>query len=325
MGKSTKTALLLLSTAGMIAAAAPAFSADPAKATPRYLAFTRGVDTNLDGIFLGGSTEEDGTDIYIKDIANPGTTPVRVNAANSVGDITPSFSPDGTKLAWASEAGAGGKFDILVKNLTNGTVVNLTNTSAVNERWPNWSADGTKIVYNRQTPGASLDVWMMSATGANQRYVAGGTAEDCCASFNPYGNYVVFGSARSGNFDLYRYEIYPIVNPEDPTRLKQLTSNSWYEGTPSYEPSGTVLYRSGQNQQAYRLDPNAANPVGTLLPTGGEIRTPVSTPDGSKLLMGYRADATKQLDIIMTNPNGSGKTFLTSTAGISETDPTIQP
>src|SRR4051794_16450010 len=59
------------------------------------VAYTRGVDADLDGIFLGGSEEELTTDVYMQ-APKPGAKPTLVNEPNKTADISPSFSPDGT-------------------------------------------------------------------------------------------------------------------------------------------------------------------------------------------------------------------------------------
>jgi WD40-like Beta Propeller Repeat len=146
--------------AGLFAAAdsLPALTLTPVAADTvgnGMVAYTRGVDAEKDGMFQGGSAEELTTDIYVK-TAVPGAPATRVNAPNQKADITPSFSPGGTKIAWASNAP--GSFDIMVKDLTTGVITNLTRTPRANERWPNWSSDGSMLVYNRRSARNNLDV-----------------------------------------------------------------------------------------------------------------------------------------------------------------------
>lgn len=292
------------------------------------VAYTRGYDANGDGIFLGGSAEEEATDIYMQTIGQ--SNAVMVNNPNSVADITPSFSPDGTKIAWASKDNSNGSLDILVKDLTTGAITNLTNTGGkTNERWPNWSNDGSMIVYNRRDGNNNLDVWVMNSDGTNPRYVAGSKGpgkfyEDCCASFTPDDKAVVFASNRTGDFNVYRYLLGGKVGVEVPTRLKMLTDNKLYEGTPSVEPSGTIIYRmGGKIQQIYRSAPFGARQSQIYIPGG--IRTPESSPDGTKLIFGWYPTDGAQLDIAMTDSSGLNFVNVTNTSGYSETDPSWKP
>ena len=288
------------------------------------------IDKNGDGIFTADAGEENGTDIYMQTLGSP--TATLVSRPNSKADITPSFSPDGTKIAWASNDTPSGTFDIFVKNLTTGEIKNITNTGPrTYERWPNWSSDGTKIVYNRRDGANNLDIWMMNADGSNPRYIAGKKGpgkffEDCCVSFTPDDSAVVFASNRVGDFNIYRYDLGGAVGVEEPGRLRQLTSNKLYEGTPSVEPAGSVVYRMGGSiQQIYRLSATTGRVTSLQIVVPGGIRTPTASPDGSKLIFGWYGAKGQQLDIASTDALGGGFTNLTNTSEYSETDPTWKP
>ena len=77
----------------------------------------------------------------------------------------PTFSPDGTKVAF--ERGAiPGNTEIYVKNLVAGTTKRLTFSSAA-DRNATWSPDGTKIAFASERTGKS-QIWTMnSSTGGS--------------------------------------------------------------------------------------------------------------------------------------------------------------
>ena len=283
--------------------------------------YTRSVDTNQDGIFT--SDEESQADVFVDDL-DPATPPVMAHPANRAIDITPNFSSDGNFLAWSSGDTGDGSLDIKVKNLTTGEIVNITNTKGVNERWPAWSPDGSLIAYNRKAGRDNLDIWVMNADGSNQRYLAGKTGpgtylEDCCVSFTPDGTSVVWASNRNGNFDLYRYPI-SMSGPENPYALRQLTSHRAYEGTPAVEPSGSIVFRYGGGVQQIQRIGAFGGPAKTVW-AGGQIRTPQASPDGQRLAFGWRPGPGAQLDIAASASNGTGRTLITRTPALSETDP----
>jgi Tol biopolymer transport system component len=102
-------------------------------------------------------------------------------------------------------------------------------------------------------------------------------------------------------------------------------STSNYEGTPSVEAGGTVLYRSSDGQAIYRLDPRDPQAEPALVPTTGMIRTPSGSPDGRKVVFGSHPAPGAQMDIAVVVARGGNQVRLTRTPRFSETDPTWQP
>jgi len=72
-------------------------------------------------------------DIWIRDV--DGDNGIRLNGGTtSIQDDRPSWSPNGKKVAYESEATAGsGQQDILVTNVGNGNTINLTAPSATTD------------------------------------------------------------------------------------------------------------------------------------------------------------------------------------------------
>jgi Tol biopolymer transport system component/DNA-binding winged helix-turn-helix (wHTH) protein len=112
----------------------------------------------------------------------------RMQATSSQGmDIFPSFSPDGSTIAYSSDVND--KFEIYLKQLTRGSqVVQLTNDGQINLQ-PAWSPDGKTIAYYSSRRGG---IWIVPALGGSPRQL---TTFGSGPAWSPDGSQIVFQSA----------------------------------------------------------------------------------------------------------------------------------
>ncbi len=72
-------------------------------------------------------------------------------------ELDPALAPDGRTIAYA--AGAAGRMRIYVRELTGGRIVPLMDEGfADGQRWPQWSPDGSRIVFQAGRPPLSSRV-----------------------------------------------------------------------------------------------------------------------------------------------------------------------
>lgn len=83
------------------------------------------------------------SDIYIKSVNGRTVTQLTADPAQ---DVMPTLSPDGERVAFASNRS--GSWDVYVMSVTGGQSVQVTSDPA-QELHPSWSPDGTKLVYSR--------------------------------------------------------------------------------------------------------------------------------------------------------------------------------
>lgn len=103
---------------------------------------------------------------YVQEYTNPtGTFALVASSGAAAGSLTtdqafaisPAWSPDGARLAFARFASDG---DILVVDAETGAIVNLTNSAGSMESSPTWTRDGSSIVYE-----LAGNLWRVSAAG----------------------------------------------------------------------------------------------------------------------------------------------------------------
>jgi Tol biopolymer transport system component len=118
---------------------------------------------------------------------------------------TPAIGPNGL-IAYACEADGGLNTDICTLDPATGEVVNLTNDSA-HDAFPNWSPDGTKIVFDSFRSTNQPTIHVMNADGTDITQIS---ATPCCDRdfqpvWSPDGTRIVFVSTRDedGEYELY--------------------------------------------------------------------------------------------------------------------------
>lgn len=80
--------------------------------------------------------------------------------------VDASFSPDGSRILFTA-VDRGGDLEIYVVDVDGAGLRALTDNDA-NDYFPNWSPDGSTIVFSSNRSGV-LDIYLMDADGANQR------------------------------------------------------------------------------------------------------------------------------------------------------------
>lgn len=113
------------------------------------------------------STRETQTTNEIYTINPDGTGLTRLTN-NAVEDRNPAWSPDGSKIVFASNRGRTlGAMHLYVMN-TDGTGVKQLTFGATSEDQPAWSPDGSQIAYHL-SGGAQPGLWAMNPDGTNAR------------------------------------------------------------------------------------------------------------------------------------------------------------
>lgn len=215
-------------------------------------------------------------------------------------DITPALSPDGARLAFASNRD--GFWDLYLLEFTSGDITRLTSTPAYDAS-PSWSPDGLWLAYESYTQseeGDHLDIYIISLEDPGSPIqLTDDLAADFAPNWSPQGRQIAFVSTRTGDHDIWLADLDRVQD-----RFLNISHNrDAQDGQPAWSADGGKLSWSSvaENgvQDIYYWD-NARpqdRPIrigngqySAWSPSGESLLTTVNTPNHTYLTAYSLAD-----------------------------------
>ena len=133
-------------------------------------------------------------------------------------DIDPTWSPDGSMIAFASNRA--GTRQLYVANANGRNVEQVTDLDNMGGR-STWSPDGTQLAFYRG-PSGDRNIWVINIDGSGlDRLTNGG--DNLGPSWSPDGEWIAFTSFRDGNNEIYMVR----PNGRRETRLTNNPISDW--------------------------------------------------------------------------------------------------
>lgn len=232
-------------------------------------------------------------------------------------DIQPMFSPDGSRIAFASDRA--GSWDIWIMDLNGGPPVQVTAGDA-DDVHPSWSPDGTKLVYcSLSVMSGQWELWLADVKRrAGRRFIGFGLFPE----WSPVEDTIVFQRAREHGDR--RFSIWTISMTEGEPRYPTEIASSGEAALilPSWSPNGrhvtytssSVLGSAGQSGSGTEYGPYDvwvvnADGTGKLRLTDGETRNFGPTfGEGSRVF--FASDRTGFENIWSLTSSDTGSDFV---------------
>ena len=240
---------------------------------------------------------------YRLEVADADGEGTRVALRSNEPIISPSWSPDGTKVAYVSFEKK--KPVVYVQNLVTRQRTEIANYKGSNSA-PSWSPDGSKLAI-ALSRGGLTQVFMVNADGGNLRRLTDTQSINTEPRFSSDGRSIYFTSDRGGGPQIYRMGL-------DGSGVQRVTFSGSYNISPRLSPDGNLLAyisRRDGGFHLYTLDLN----------NGQELRLSDSTRDespsfspNSKYIM-FATESGRRGALSVVSVDGRAKHRLTTRAG----------
>ncbi|HYF60470.1 MAG TPA: Tol-Pal system beta propeller repeat protein TolB [Burkholderiaceae bacterium] len=218
--------------------------------------------------------------------------------------ISPSWSPDGGRLAYVSFEQK--KPVVYVHTLATGQRTAVANFRGSNSA-PAWSPDGRTLAVALTLNGLSQIYLINAADGANARRLTTSNAIDTEPVFAPDGKTLYFTSDRGGSPQIYRIP----VSGGDATRV---TFGSSYNVSPRVSPDGQRLAFLTRRDGRFLVGlKDLAGGNESVLTDGGAEESPSFAPNGRWIM--YATQSGGRDTLMAISVDGRVRQRLTSTLG----------
>lgn len=152
----------------------------------------------------------------------------------------PQWSPDGQHISFIRVDD--GQWDIFLLDALEGTIRNLTSTNDKSEFHPKWSADGTKLIYDRNGPigdgGTCYQIAEIDLTSGRSKVLltVQGAARAGAPSLSPDGSAIIFSTSQGERDGIWKLDM-------DSGEVTLLRSSGGGRGVggPVFSPDGSKI------------------------------------------------------------------------------------
>ncbi|MEJ2707482.1 MAG: hypothetical protein P8074_07700 [Anaerolineales bacterium] len=255
----------------------------------------------LNTCFLGTDQilYEDDFDLFVMN--SDGSCLTKLSDPATAQDWSPSWSPDGTQIAFLTSEGV--PCCTPAMHLMDADGSNETDTPGFGGQ-PVWSPDGTKIAFSYRSaqPFPSSSIYFFQLSGSNSVLLAGEAMEPV---WSPDSSKIAFTSFAPNDRKIN------LMNADGSNRIELATDEAY---SPSWSPDGTriayLVYNVAEMAyDIYLMQPDGLNQT-KLTGHVASAQRPAWSPDGLQIAFTSNMDSNNEVYVI--DVDGTGLTNLTN-------------
>jgi Tol biopolymer transport system component len=195
------------------------------------------VDWSPDGTQLAFVRRDESRNLQISVIDDTGTAERQLTSGAS-GSRHPDWSPDGTRIAYTVQESSSTcpepNSNIFVMDVSEGDRQRLTEGCGEGNRMPDWSPDGTRILFTSERSGAA-QLYVMQADGTGETKLADGEAS--YAKWSPDGERIAFVRGA---------EVW-VMDADGSDQTVVYDRSQWFVTGPEWSPDGSrIIFTDGE-------------------------------------------------------------------------------
>lgn len=248
-------------------------------------------------------------DVFVMDASGSNLKNLTEHPAD---DSHPTWSPDGSKIAFASDRIPAGvrsgtnrpvgvtAYNVFLMNPDGSGVTQLTFSGCGNSQ-PDWSPDGSKLAYVSCDTGTN-QVYVINVDGSGSTNLSKNRAFDSDPAWSPDGSRIAYVSYRNDNADIY------LMNADGSNQTRLTMTDGVSEWSPDWSPDGQRLiydsFRSG-NSDLFIINADGSGETNLTNSSTTEF-FPSWSPDGWWIVF-CGVDGTMGIEMIKINGNSRSR------------------
>ncbi|GGC84418.1 Tol-Pal system beta propeller repeat protein TolB [Vreelandella lutescens] len=209
--------------------------------------------------------------------------------------MSPSWSPDGRKLAYVSFET--GKASIYIQDVNTGQRVQATSFDGINGA-PTWSPDGRRIAMSLSKDGQP-EIYVLDVANRSLDRITQSNSIDTEPAWSPDGRSIIFTSDRSGGPQIYQH----VMGSGETNRLT-FTGN--YNARARFSPDGEqifLIHRSSRGFQVAKQDLDGGRLV--VLSDSTRDESPSVAPNGTMVIFATQQGSSGVLSAVSADGRSS--------------------